>query len=175
MRIWYSNYYKFNLVDVTGAGPFGDRRSREVALALSSISGQEQWRGALGNEGQGKTVSTNETEYVAAVCSGIKQCGLGLRSMLADLGHQQNKVTRIFCEATCRAQNSTWSLHRGLIFWRMITLKDCLCFCERSSVYEMVIWLVKDYENEKSWTKEFVIPLNSGGVKFIYIQRFWKW
>ena len=34
------------------------------------------------------------------------------------------------------------------------------------------MWLVKDYEADKTWTKEFVIPLNSllfGGVKFTYI------
>ncbi|KAL1543654.1 putative F-box protein [Salvia divinorum] len=56
---------------------------------------------------------------------------------------------------------------------RLLTLRDCLCFCERSSVHEMVIWLVKDYEIDKSWTKEFVIPLDSvifGGVEFTYIQ-----
>ncbi|KAG6432506.1 hypothetical protein SASPL_104083 [Salvia splendens] len=56
---------------------------------------------------------------------------------------------------------------------RLFTLRDCLCFCERSFVHEMVIWLVKDYEIDKSWTKEFVIPLNPllfGGVKFTFIQ-----
>ncbi|KAL1543656.1 peptide-methionine (R)-S-oxide reductase [Salvia divinorum] len=56
---------------------------------------------------------------------------------------------------------------------RLLTLGDCLCFCERSSVHEMVIWLVKDYEIDKSWTKEFVIPLDFvvfGGVEFAYIQ-----
>ncbi|KAL1562165.1 F-box protein CPR1-like [Salvia divinorum] len=40
----------------------------------------------------------------------------------------------------------------------LFTLRGCLCFCEKVSVNEIAIWLVKDYEVGKSWTKEFVVP-----------------
>ncbi|KAH6776697.1 hypothetical protein C2S52_014258 [Perilla frutescens var. hirtella] len=40
-------------------------------------------------------------------------------------------------------------------------LGDCLCLCynwedEFTSEYDIVIWLMKDYGDEKSWTREFV-------------------
>ncbi|KAK4413275.1 putative F-box protein [Sesamum alatum] len=36
-------------------------------------------------------------------------------------------------------------------------LGDCLCMCDNSSDDEIVIWVMKEYGVEKSWTKEFVI------------------
>lgn len=40
----------------------------------------------------------------------------------------------------------------------VFALRDRLCCCEKVSASEIAIWLVKDYEADKSWTKEFVIP-----------------
>ncbi|XP_057793443.1 F-box protein CPR1-like [Salvia miltiorrhiza] len=37
------------------------------------------------------------------------------------------------------------------------TLRDCLCMCDNTAYDEIVIWLMRDYGDDKSWTKEFVI------------------
>ncbi|KAL8485420.1 hypothetical protein ACS0TY_027641 [Phlomoides rotata] len=42
-------------------------------------------------------------------------------------------------------------------FVRLVALGDCLCLCDNTSDNDIVIWLMKDYGVEKSWTKEFVI------------------
>ncbi|XP_042068372.1 F-box protein CPR1-like [Salvia splendens] len=42
------------------------------------------------------------------------------------------------------------------------TFKDCLCLCDNSSHSEIVIWLMKEYGDETSWTKEFVIRKRDG-------------
>ncbi|KAL0437999.1 UNVERIFIED_CONTAM: F-box protein [Sesamum latifolium] len=39
----------------------------------------------------------------------------------------------------------------------LTVLGDCLCICDNTSDDEIVIWLMKEYGVEKSWTKEFVI------------------
>ncbi|KAL2231923.1 F-box protein At3g07870-like [Sesamum indicum] len=39
----------------------------------------------------------------------------------------------------------------------LTVLGDCLCMCDNTSDDEIVIWLMKEYGVEKSWTKEFVI------------------
>ncbi|KAK4391177.1 F-box protein [Sesamum angolense] len=39
----------------------------------------------------------------------------------------------------------------------LTVLGDCLCVCDNASDDEIVIWLMKKYGVEKSWTKEFVI------------------
>ncbi|KAL3638757.1 hypothetical protein CASFOL_016664 [Castilleja foliolosa] len=39
----------------------------------------------------------------------------------------------------------------------LFVLGDCLCFCDNTSQDEIVIWLMKEYGNEKSWSKEYVI------------------
>lgn len=39
----------------------------------------------------------------------------------------------------------------------LVALGDCLCICDNTSEDEIVIWSMKEYGNEKSWTKEFVI------------------
>ncbi|KAL7156007.1 hypothetical protein ABFS83_03G113900 [Erythranthe nasuta] len=36
-------------------------------------------------------------------------------------------------------------------------LGDCLCVCDNSSEDDVVVWLMKEYGDEKSWTKQFVI------------------
>ncbi|KAG8378376.1 hypothetical protein BUALT_Bualt08G0131100 [Buddleja alternifolia] len=36
-------------------------------------------------------------------------------------------------------------------------LGDCLCLCDNTSENEIVIWVMKEYEVETYWTKEFVI------------------
>ncbi|KAL0326281.1 UNVERIFIED_CONTAM: putative F-box protein [Sesamum radiatum] len=41
--------------------------------------------------------------------------------------------------------------------WGLMVLGDHLCICDNSSDDEIVIWLMKEYGVEKSWTKEFVI------------------
>ncbi|KAK4391176.1 F-box protein [Sesamum angolense] len=41
--------------------------------------------------------------------------------------------------------------------WGLMVLGDRLCICDNSSDDEIVIWLMKEYGVEKSWTKEFVI------------------
>ncbi|KAK4413274.1 F-box protein [Sesamum alatum] len=39
----------------------------------------------------------------------------------------------------------------------LTVLGDCLCICDNTSDDEIVIWVMKEYGVEKSWTKEFVI------------------
>ncbi|KAL7111025.1 hypothetical protein ACP275_05G062300 [Erythranthe tilingii] len=39
----------------------------------------------------------------------------------------------------------------------LVVLKDCLCVCDSTPADEIVIWSMKDYGDEKSWTKEFVL------------------
>ncbi|XP_057764999.1 F-box protein At3g07870-like [Salvia miltiorrhiza] len=39
----------------------------------------------------------------------------------------------------------------------LFTLRDCLCFCDESAADEIVIWLVKEYQVERCWSKEYVI------------------
>ncbi|XP_057793094.1 F-box protein At3g07870-like [Salvia miltiorrhiza] len=47
--------------------------------------------------------------------------------------------------------------------WRLYNVRDCLCFCEESfhnlnaAEDKINIWLVKDYEVDKSWSKQYVI------------------
>lgn len=36
-------------------------------------------------------------------------------------------------------------------------LEDCLCLCDDSAEEAVIIWLMKEYGDEKSWAKEFVI------------------
>lgn len=42
-------------------------------------------------------------------------------------------------------------------------LGDCLCLCDNSDD-EIVVWLMKEYEDEKSWTKEFIIKKTYRGL-----------
>ncbi|GFP81336.1 F-box protein cpr30 [Phtheirospermum japonicum] len=39
----------------------------------------------------------------------------------------------------------------------LFVLGDCLCLCDNTSEDEIVIWLMKEYGDEKSWSKEYVI------------------
>ncbi|KAG8378371.1 hypothetical protein BUALT_Bualt08G0130500 [Buddleja alternifolia] len=39
----------------------------------------------------------------------------------------------------------------------IVVLGDCLCLCDNTSENEIVIWVMKEYGVETSWTKEFVI------------------
>ncbi|KAK6114753.1 hypothetical protein DH2020_007022 [Rehmannia glutinosa] len=39
----------------------------------------------------------------------------------------------------------------------LFVLGDCLCLCDNTSDDEIVIWLMKEYGDEKSWRKEYVI------------------
>ncbi|KAH6765209.1 hypothetical protein C2S52_014260 [Perilla frutescens var. hirtella] len=50
-------------------------------------------------------------------------------------------------------------LHRSDTCSRILSaLGECLCLCDNSADDEIVIWLMKEYGDEKSWTKEFIIP-----------------
>ncbi|KAI3464425.1 hypothetical protein Pfo_021088 [Paulownia fortunei] len=45
----------------------------------------------------------------------------------------------------------------GRFLGGLFVLEDCLCICDNTYDDEIVIWLMKEYGVEKSWTKEFVI------------------
>lgn len=48
-------------------------------------------------------------------------------------------------------------------------LRGCLCLCHNSTDDdETGIWLLKEYGDEKSWTKEFVIPKYKHGMQMYY-------
>lgn len=58
----------------------------------------------------------------------------------------------------------------------LVLLMDCLCISE-SDDDEVVIWMMKEYGDEKSWTKEFVIneiPNLAGGFKSVYPVEIFK-
>ncbi|XP_057793479.1 F-box protein At3g07870-like [Salvia miltiorrhiza] len=48
-------------------------------------------------------------------------------------------------------------IHRGRFLVDVFALGDCLCVCDNSSDDEIVVWLMKEYGVDKSWTKEYVI------------------
>ncbi|KAL1543908.1 F-box protein CPR1-like [Salvia divinorum] len=50
------------------------------------------------------------------------------------------------------------------------TLGGCLCLCDQTREEETVIWVMKEYGVEESWTKEYAIRLNDGDD--IYIEGF---
>ncbi|XP_042037354.1 F-box protein At3g07870-like [Salvia splendens] len=42
------------------------------------------------------------------------------------------------------------------------TLGECLCLCDQTLEEETVIWVMKEYGVEESWTKEYTMRLNDG-------------
>ncbi|KAL7119960.1 hypothetical protein ACP275_02G094100 [Erythranthe tilingii] len=46
---------------------------------------------------------------------------------------------------------------RGRHFQVLVALGDYLCICDNGDEDEIALWLMKEYGDEKSWTKEFVI------------------
>ncbi|KAL6552690.1 hypothetical protein OROHE_008054 [Orobanche hederae] len=51
-------------------------------------------------------------------------------------------------------------------------LKDCLCLCDDTSEDEIVLWLMKEYGDEKSWTREYVVSINPGFERDGYVPVF---
>ncbi|XP_012854989.1 PREDICTED: F-box/kelch-repeat protein At3g06240-like [Erythranthe guttata] len=39
----------------------------------------------------------------------------------------------------------------------LVALGDCLCICDNRGEHEIAFWMMKEYGNDESWTKEFVI------------------
>ncbi|KAL7156008.1 hypothetical protein ABFS83_03G114000 [Erythranthe nasuta] len=51
--------------------------------------------------------------------------------------------------------------HPPLPAWKrfqvLVVLGDYLCICDNANEHEIAFWFMKEYGNDKSWTKEFVI------------------
>ncbi|CAA0809805.1 Unknown protein [Striga hermonthica] len=78
---------------------------------------------------------------------------LGTRSW-RKIAHDHAKL-----EYSCR---STGAFSNGNLHWRrwlgdLYVLSGCLCICDNASEDEIVIWLMREYGDDKSWTKEYVI------------------
>ncbi|XP_073285965.1 F-box protein At3g07870-like [Primulina huaijiensis] len=41
----------------------------------------------------------------------------------------------------------------------LVVLQDCLCLCEYSTWDTIVIWMMKDYRVNESWSQQYVIPI----------------
>lgn len=71
-------------------------------------------------------------------------------------------------------QFSTFSLPPDhpdeLLFCSLCAFGDCLCFCntDRSDDYEIVIWLMKEYGDEKSWSEEVIIDIDPHSEIYAY-------
>ncbi|KAL8468599.1 hypothetical protein ACS0TY_031698 [Phlomoides rotata] len=61
--------------------------------------------------------------------------------------------TEIFSTFSCARP----LLGSGIFLLSLVALGDFLCLCDNTSSDDIVIWLMKEYGIEKSWTKEFVI------------------
>lgn len=59
---------------------------------------------------------------------------------------------------------STFSLPPEMYRVGLVALGDCLCVCNNTDA-EIVFWLMEQYGDEKSWTKEFVIRK---GPEFVF-------
>ncbi|KAH6759373.1 hypothetical protein C2S51_019608 [Perilla frutescens var. frutescens] len=60
--------------------------------------------------------------------------------------------------------------------WSLSALGDCLCLCDNSADDEIVIWLMKEYGDEKSWIKEFIIkkPVHRDFIGFLFPVKVFK-
>ncbi|XP_047977667.1 F-box protein At3g07870-like [Salvia hispanica] len=47
------------------------------------------------------------------------------------------------------------------------TLGECLCLCDQTMEEETVIWVMKEYGVEESWTKEYTMRLNDGDEIYV--------
>lgn len=60
-------------------------------------------------------------------------------------------------------------------FQTLSALEGCLCLCDGRKGGEIVIWLMKEYGNDESWTKELVMKMESGrdfGYYFVPVKVF---
>ncbi|XP_057793483.1 uncharacterized protein LOC131010101 [Salvia miltiorrhiza] len=77
-------------------------------------------------------------------------------------------MEQIFCfdlETECFSRLNVPPLRRSIMSRLLFTLRDCLCFCdddedEGDGTGRVVIWMMKEYGVEKSWTKEYVVTPN---------------
>ncbi|XP_057797595.1 F-box/kelch-repeat protein At3g06240-like [Salvia miltiorrhiza] len=128
--------------------PFGDGRFNCYVYTLGTGS----WRRVEANDSFGWT-----PKIVATFLNG------NLHWMVWSDPYPMEQIFCFDLETECFSRFNVPPLRRSIMSRLLFTLRDCLCFCdddEGDGTGRVVIWMMKEYGVEKSWTKEYVVTPN---------------